>query len=352
MTELETLCAKIHGAARPKDVFGDLLGNTKAIKLKDLRKRYLQLGRAIHPDHNSGHPQASDAFVHLQQLYDQGISFVERGIYDVATASLLTVTTKRHTYEVGTFMGSCGVASVYACQVKDVLAEFHIAGVPGDNDLMANEAAMMRLLSDGAIAAGYARMLPHFIESLSYAEGSIHRTANVFLQKGHFVTLADVIKMYPDGVDPKDMAWIWRRLLDVLGYAHRKGIIHGSVIPPNILVGVGNNHEVVLRNWQGSVKLDANKTIPIIDPEYKSFYPKEVLEKDVPFHGTDLYTAAKSMLAFTDKSNPRFTGFLMSCAMPSTSSRNVSLWSVRSQFTELMDKTWPKREYRPLMLPN
>ncbi len=46
-----------------------------------------------------------------------------------------------------------------------------------------------------------------------------------------FRSLTEVGTAYPDGVDPRDAAWMWRRLLVGLGFAHRAGVLHGAVLP-------------------------------------------------------------------------------------------------------------------------
>jgi hypothetical protein len=44
-----------------------------------------------------------------------------------------------------------------------------------------------------------------------------------------------VKEAYPRGIDAKDMAWIWRRVLLALDFAHTNKVIHGSVLPTHYL---------------------------------------------------------------------------------------------------------------------
>jgi hypothetical protein len=41
---------------------------------------------------------------------------------------------------------------------------------------------------------------------------------------------------FPDGLDPRDAAWMRRRLLACLGWAHRARLVHGAVFPEHVLI--------------------------------------------------------------------------------------------------------------------
>ena len=78
------------------------------------------------------------------------------------------------------------------------------------------------------------------------------RRASLRERAGGWYTLAEVRRAYPMGVDPKDMAWMWRRLLVALGFAHLNGVIHGAVLPDNISILPGQ-HGLLLENWSQAV---------------------------------------------------------------------------------------------------
>ena len=63
------------------------------------------------------------------------------------------------------------------------------------------------------------------------------------------VNLGDIAS---GGVDPRDAAWMWRRLLVALGFAHRAGVLHGAVLPEHVLIHPGE-HGLVLVDWCYSV---------------------------------------------------------------------------------------------------
>lgn len=345
--ELQVAADAIMSAPAPHFVFGDVAD------ARALTKRYRSLSRAVHPDHNEGDALAVAAFQRLNELFQQGLTLMVDGKYGQTSVS---ITTKRHEYSVYEIIGTQGVADVYSCFIDEKTSgELHVARSPRDNDLMLNEAKTLRTLLADSNTSGYQMMLPRFVENLTYRDGGIDRSANAFeaYGSGMFVTLDEAMQLYPDGVDARDMAWIYRRLLDILGYAHSLCVVHGAVVPANILIGLGDVHEVILINWQNSVHAAEHKHIPAIDNRYKSYYPPEVLNKEKPFSGTDIYMASMCMDRFTSPAAPkRIQGFLKACSLKPSSSRTQSAWAVRKDFSSLIDATWGRREYRPFRLPN
>ena len=63
------------------------------------------------------------------------------------------------------------------------------------------------------------------------ARSGIRRHVNLIGALGGFRSLDEVRCAYPDGVDARDAAWMWRRLLVAIGPAHRAGVVHGAVLP-------------------------------------------------------------------------------------------------------------------------
>ena len=56
---------------------------------------------------------------------------------------------------------------------------------------------------------------------------------------------------YPGGIDARTAVWMWRRILEVLGWAHRCGISHRAVLPEHILVHP-RDHRVLLVGWSSA----------------------------------------------------------------------------------------------------
>jgi len=338
----------IQNARRPEDIFGTLTG-TDVEKLGMIAIRYRALSKEVHPDHGG-----SDAvFALLTQWRDKANAAITKGTYGQTKVALVTFSTKHANYELYEAIGNEGVATVYdgfAVGSHEVLV--NIARKPIDNILMQNEAKVLAKLKTEAEtkAKGYIHHLPDFHETFIYEEGGYHLQANAFGKPLDFCTLQQALEAYPNGVHGKDMAWIFRRLLDTLGFAHANDIVHGAVLPSNILIGIGDNHEVVLKNWQASVH-DNHGHVPLLDKTFKDYYPAEVAGRQTPSAATDIYMAAKCMLRLMQLGNPRLTGFLMSCVFANQKARPQDAWKLRREFTEVIDTMWRDREYRPFHLP-
>lgn len=68
---------------------------------------------------------------------------------------------------------------------------------------------------------------------------------------GFWGSLADLVRLNPQGVDPRHVVWMWRRILDILGFAHSIGWVHGDVHPGHLLVHPAD-HGVLLIGWRKS----------------------------------------------------------------------------------------------------
>ena len=105
------------------------------------------------------------------------------------------------------------------------------------------------------------------------ARSGVRRHANLIGALGGFRSLAEVRSAFPAGLDPRDAAWMWRRLLVAIGAAHRAGVIHGAVLPEHVLIHPAE-HGLVLVDWCYSVSGPARRgpghraALPALVPEH------------------------------------------------------------------------------------
>ena len=150
------------------------------------------------------------------------------------------------------------------------------------------------------------------------------------------------------------MAWIWRQLLLVLGYAHARGVIHGSVLPHHILIHPA--HDLMLVDWRFAVRdpSDTGAHIPALSDRYADWYPVEVTTKASPTPATDIAMSARCMLdllGVVPGLSPRLTAFLESCLIPAQSGRPQDAWSLRDEFTRLIEQLWGPRRRITFTMP-
>lgn len=86
------------------------------------------------------------------------------------------------------------------------------------------------------------------------------RQALVFRWASGFVhTLEGVRQTYPRGIDPQISIWMWRRILELLSFLHRSGVVHGEVVPPHLLVEDGE-HGIRLVGYSTAGEPGAKRT--------------------------------------------------------------------------------------------
>ena len=269
----------------------------------------------------------------------------------MSTPTVIESPTRKYT--VKSTLGSGDLCDIYRCVYAngggdtDVIVKVTHDG--RDNDLTTNEAAILGILrpQDEPADSKLKLYVPKLIDSFVSPAGM---RVNVLAPDGGqehepHVSLEDVIRAYPKGVHFRDMVWMYKRLLVAIGVAHSKGIIHGAVLPPHVLVHP-TGHGAKLIDWSYALNFAAlvkpkpadpkapaakphkatnawEKLLdgPEYDPDplvrftaptvttdpnamyvralsvpYESFYAPEVLTKKTPTPATDLYMAAKTIV--------------------------------------------------------
>src|SRR6185503_18242950 len=162
-----------------------------------------------------------------------------------------------------------------------------VASGPEDNELLSSEAEMLRYLrtADRSGAQGFWPMLPELVETFDLNQAGVTRRVNVFGKAQGFFTLEQVHAAYPSGLDPKHMAWIFRQLLQVLGYVHSRGVVHGAVLPNHVLIHPA--HDLMLVDFSAALRdpRASGSHVPVMSNEYADHYPPEVMRKESPTPG-------------------------------------------------------------------
>jgi len=147
-----------------------------------------------------------------------------------------------------------------------------------DADLLRREWDALRALQ-GSTARGadhYVTRLPAPIAYGPCGDGQA-RLASVFGWKSGFVhSLEQVGHQYPDGVSGEITVWILKRLLELLGWVHRSGWVHGAVTPSHVLVHP-RDHGAMLVGWTVATPWVAGRsqTLPALPAEWAGMYPHQ-----------------------------------------------------------------------------
>ncbi|HEU4538805.1 MAG TPA: hypothetical protein VFS00_32015, partial [Polyangiaceae bacterium] len=111
-------------------------------------------------------------------------------------------------------------------------------------------------------------------------------------------TFDDLASAHPDGLDPRHAVWLWRRLLEVLGWVHESGWAHGALLPQHLLVHA-RDHGVAVVGWS-CAQPAGGEPLVAADPRRAAFYPPALLAGAAPSAATDLAMAARCVAAAVD----------------------------------------------------
>ena len=307
MGDYQAYATRIGSAKGPEDFFGVLSGDRDAMK-GQVQRLYRSTARIMHPDFNGGAAEANAIFSRLNELWEDAKSKIARGIYgdrtknaDGTQAGAVVSGTGGSAYQVLDFHlpgDFCDIHRGIVTKGKTATPFYlKIVRQPRDNDLVENEA---RVLAQLLATPGAALQLPRYLETLEIKDGGVRRLANAFAEVPHTHTFEAIRARYPHGIEPKHAAWMWRRLLWILHFAHTKGFVHGGVVPshcmPLVEAGGKPTHGLILLDWSYAVSRNASARIKAIAPEYRELYAPEILGKKTPTAASDIYMAAASIL--------------------------------------------------------
>ncbi|MEU3628623.1 adenylate cyclase [Amycolatopsis coloradensis] len=294
--------------------------------------RYRELAAVLHPDRNPGDPRAHEAAATLNRLYA-----------DWKQSRRQTVTTATAAYPLTRPHAVGSIATTYRTTGPHLVK---IVRDPALNPLIHAEWAALRTL-DGFTERH--RWLRPYYPRLLDISGPVARGDRAFsvldpLIDG-FITLADIAKAFPDGLDGRDYAWMHRRLLRAVAGAHRAGVVHGHLTADNVLVHPGQ-HGIVLAGWSfavedGALPLAADKSVD---------YPPEI-RKGLPMTAaTDVHMLHSLMLSLLAPRETRQREFATWCAQESPG-RRPDATDLLDEYDDLLGELYGPRTFRPFIIP-
>ncbi|WP_306208315.1 lipopolysaccharide kinase InaA family protein [Actinoplanes sp. RD1] len=252
-----------------------------------------------------------------------------------------TLTTRRATYRLGDVIARGDLADLIELDDDKLLK---LPRRPADNDLMrAEAAALTRLDRDGD--PRHRAYAPRLIESFVQEDSAGARREAIVLERlAGFVPLTGMLHR----LDARDVAWMWRRLLTALGWAHRAGVVHGAVLPEHVLIQP-EEHGVVLVDWCYSVA--PGTPVPAVVSRHRATYPPEVLAQRPATAATDIYQASGLMLALIEEPPGAIRRFVAGCRYRAPRMRPQDAWQLLAEFDELLEKWYGPRKFRPFTVP-
>ena len=169
----------------------------------------------------------------------------------------------------------------------------------GDADLVQREFTVLERLraSSAQGAQHFVGRLPQPIGIGASRDAPNARLVAVYgWHSGYQHTLEDVCQVHPRGVAGEVAVWLFKRQLELLGFAHRSGFVHGAVLPPHVLVHP-RDHGAMLVGWSAASERSRGEPLKAVSRNWKRFYPDDVLAARSVTPATDIAMAARSVLA-------------------------------------------------------
>lgn len=353
-----TAAEAILDARIPQDIFGELPADV-GDALGEVQRIYRHLARETHPDTPEGN---GAAFSRLTDLYELAQKLIAAGDYHIVGLAGRTVKAKSREYTIHERFFFGDVCDTYKCSHGLIRIAHH----PQDNDLMRNEAMTVKTLRKEA-ADKWKVYFPELADSFSIRDSSSRdRHANIFkpllinrpVNQEAWYPLSRIIRAFPRGVDPKDAAWIWRRMLIVLGLAHEAGFVNQAALPTSFMI-LPPEHGVILLDWTCARQF-GQKPLAMM-PKYKGWYPDEVLDKTISDTATDIYMAALSIMQLMGGDPFKRTlpnsvpaslrAYFKACTLSSVRKRSDDATRLLENFDEIIERLWGPRTFRPFVVP-
>lgn len=379
----------------PEDIFGGPNDGSEVPKV------YRQLIAVVHPDHFLDDASklllANQTLTSITDLRDAAIRKVKVGTYGKRDVPAPPVKDKFQAFVVeahgrkfvlNDLIASGDFCDVYRCvviapNVPEFDAVFKIVKSGTDNDLLETESTTLaKLLPPDAEKSGksFYKFIPKLIDSFLIRGPAYQRRVNILSWYPHLRTLSEVMQVYPDGIDVKDMVWMFKRILHGTGHAHANNIVHGAIIPPHLMIDL-NDHGMKILDWSYSVDItpedkrpkkkgmafysllteDDNNRVKAISLPHSVYYPPEVLAKKTPTPATDIYMAAKCAVGLVggdlvsnkmpDTVHREVQDFFLKCLHKDPSKRPQNAWDTHEEFDKLLVRVVGKRKFRPFPMP-
>jgi len=167
---------------------------------------------------------------------------------------------------------------------------------------------------------------------------------------GFCETFEGVRRAFPQGIDGQISIWMWRRILELLSFLHRSGVVHGAVLPPHILVEEGD-HGIRLVGY--SAAGESGTPLATTCSRFEAFYPARRLSP-----GADVRMSARS-IAFVLGGDAAGGDVPASVPEPLADLiRKVAAdgaedaWKVRESLGKIARVLYGPPSFHPLMMPS
>ena len=346
------LLAQWRQATTPEVLFPDLA----TLSLVTLKQQYHLLAMRVHPDRHQNCPVATEAFRLLQQWFAVAQQQVIQRVQGVPL--VITTAKARYVSQDGPWAGD--LCDLYPAATDQRRVLLKVVRSASNNDLIVREAQVLQRI-DRALAGQPVRAhFPTLIEAIQLRDAAgVERYVNVLSYEDDYVSLTEVMRLYPAGIQAADAAWMFNRILAALGVIHQLELVHGAVTPDHVLIRL-QDHNGLLLDWCYSVPM--GEPLKAMNLAYRVDYPPEVAARQPATAATDLYMAARCLVRLLG-GDPQ-TGevpvhvpkaiqrLLRSCLLPAPARRANDAWELFDEFHTILEQLYGPPCFRPFLLPS
>lgn len=297
---LQDIHDRLTAAKQPEEVFGGI---------DDAKDKYRELAKVCHPDSYTdptGKYLANRTIPLLNALWEQAERKMNDGTYGdlratpSAPASSASFTVGKMTYTLGNKLHEGDTASLFEAVVATpssaVPVLLKIPHGAATNPLMEREAKNIKqieqrlLQADDEMRKKFGTRYPKLIQSFKLDDGE-ERIVNAFERvptPERWFTLEEIHAAHPV-LNPRQVAFIWRRILEALTIPHLEGLAHGAVTPNHVLIQA-DDHSGMLVDWTWCAT-----AVKGVQPRYLPYAAPEVTTTGGA-QSSDIYSAAKCVI--------------------------------------------------------
>ena len=334
---IEKIETQLQSATNFIMVFGPLTAAEPLAKLKELRQKFAYLAKIVHPDTvpEDLKGRSGEVFKRLVSLREEAEKAICKNIYEEPFRKTFTLRSKNNVYQCDeNFYRKGDFSLLYRARSsdnKEVLIK--ISSKPTYNPWLEKERIFIKKNDD--------KYIPSIIDSFFITDNSKRYQALVMSYLERYVSVAEVLETYPNGLESRDAAWICRRVIGQAVLAKELGVVHTAIVPDHILVNI-DDHDPLHIGWGHSIK--RGEKLSLIINKWRNNYPPEVFEKKKLDEKTDVYMAGQIMISLFSKDElPETVRKVLSEFINLSPSVRPNVDDAFSKFTRVIRAEWGKK---------
>lgn len=260
---------------------------------KELRNLLKQAHPDLHPDNQT---KAEKAFIHINSLWNSRNS----SPMSSSTASSMSkdiITKKNEYHHLKTVRKNNGVETFRGIDSNGNQAFLLVSTHPKIGVMLMEGVKNLKTVKSN-LTDQYKEFFPETTDAFRINQNGQKLFGVTQTLPAINYSLREVMEDYPEGIDGRDIAWIYRRMLVAVGNMHDYGVGHGAPTVDAFLI-TPKTHELQLTNWQFSQELTSD--INMVTKDIKHHYDADkVITRE-----KDLQILSETALSLTDTKTPR-----------------------------------------------